>query len=787
MASRSRPRPERKKRNPNQFPELGLFDIPDLDNMEDGDDSEVDESMLESELEALMSGGAPSRPKKPKPKAKPALNIEALAAECLKDSDGEDEDDGNLSNDEDLLNELKGLTTGEPEEMEIQETPPEQPQPSQSNGSSVDILQERLSMYQEAIQAAKEAGDTSKVRRYGRAVKTIESLLKSANAGAAINEEDIPPVVKMPKAPPPLPARTTSVQPLIDLNDPSNDEIKTEVAQPAAMEATDEGSLLRIRRDQYKKAALIAKRSGNQELAIQHLRTVKTLNNVIEAMENNLPVDLSQMPPPPEGLPDIGLAASNAGHERVAHNEVQTSSNTDMEKAALAAAEGAEPTEIFDAPPPPTTVLEALEQRLQKYASTKQAAEAEGNSGKVRRLDRIIKQYQKAIKDHKAGKAVDFEELPAPPGFGPIPVEGAKPTRSPPKPPEQSNVPKTSPRPQQNPAAASNEPKKPKLQRANTSTNKQLDYLLERQKLFRQAALEAKKNGDIQQAKEYLRMSKGFDSMIEATKCGLPIDATSIPTPPQLESSDFVIVDYSECNEDQSQEELYESLEKDLKHQIEVCTRNKEHFLRLGDVSSASKFEKLCLDSKKDLAVVLHLKKKGEPAPRFHYETRLFSMVQCHTDLGDNDIEVRVERGINLPGKPDDLDSYVKIEFPIPAETPQRAKTHTIRDTNNPIYQEEFKFEFQRKSRSQLRHFKRGLIKCEVWSKGGFLRSDTHLGTASIKLCELESKCLVHDSFNLMDGRKACGGKLEVKVRVRDPLFGKQVEEVRERWLVVGS
>lgn len=46
------------------------------------------------------------------------------------------------------------------------------------------------------------------------------------------------------------------------------------------------------------------------------------------------------------------------------------------------------------------------------------------------------------------------------------------------------------------------------VQRANTSANKQLDYLLERQKLFRQAALEAKKNGDIQQAKEYLRMSK---------------------------------------------------------------------------------------------------------------------------------------------------------------------------------------------------------------------------------------------------------------------------------------
>ena len=38
-----------------------------------------------------------------------------------------------------------------------------------------------------------------------------------------------------------------------------------------------------------------------------------------------------------------------------------------------------------------------------------------------------------------------------------------------------------------------------------------------------------------------------------------------------------------------------------------------------------------------------------------------------------------------------------------------------------------------------------------------------------------------------MDGRKPCGGKLEVKVRVRNPLLANQVEEVREKWLVIGS
>ncbi len=42
-------------------------------------------------------------------------------------------------------------------------------------------------------------------------------------------------------------------------------------------------------------------------------------------------------------------------------------------------------------PPAPKTVLEALEQRLEKYQTGVQDAEKEGNSGKARRMNRIVK------------------------------------------------------------------------------------------------------------------------------------------------------------------------------------------------------------------------------------------------------------------------------------------------------------------------------------------------------------------------------------------------------------
>lgn len=76
-----------------------------------------------------------------------------------------------------------------------------------------------------------------------------------------------------------------------------------------------------------------------------------------------------------------------------------------------------EASRIFNAPKAVETVLDALEQRLQKFKSTLEQATAEQNTSKIRRLGRIVKQYETAIKDHKKGKSIDTECLPCPPGL----------------------------------------------------------------------------------------------------------------------------------------------------------------------------------------------------------------------------------------------------------------------------------------------------------------------------------------------------------------------------------
>lgn len=98
--------------------------------------------------------------------------------------------------------------------------------------------------------------------------------------------------------------------------------------------------------------------------------------------------------------------------------------------------------------------------------------------------------------------------------------------------------------------------------------------MLQRQQLFKDAALQSKQKGDIQQAKEYLRAAKGFDPLIEATQNGLPIDASTIPIPPQLADEDFVIVPEPEEEQmnvdDLEREEMYRKIEIELIKQIEV-------------------------------------------------------------------------------------------------------------------------------------------------------------------------------------------------------------------------
>jgi len=313
--------------------------------------------------------------------------------------------------------------------------------------------------------------------------------------------------------------------------------------------------------------------------------------------------------------------------------------------------------------------------------------------------------------------------------------------------------------------------------------------LLKRQTMFKQAALAAKQQGQTDTAKEYLKQALSFNKLIEVSRAGLPVDMNSLPVPPQMQvktNMDFEIVSREECEVSGDREEMYSKLEHDLISQVKMCMTNRTYFKEVGDVASANKFEQMAVHAKKDIDTVRFAFKRGDPVPKFHYETRSFSRVVSNTDLTDQDLELSILNGINYVVKnPKDVDTYILWEFPFPKETPTTDKTAVVKDNNNPEYNAEFKLVINPRDKTFQRVVKRGSVKLEVWSKGGFFRSDTLVGTAQVKLAPLETHCVIHDSFDLYDGRKPVGGKVEAKIRIRNPIVAKQIEQKQEKWLVV--
>ena len=120
---------------------------------------------------------------------------------------------------------------------------------------------------------------------------------------------------------------------------------------------------------------------------------------VIEAAATDQSIDLAAMPPHPSQLPDNFLEEddepstpppkSPAVAKATSQASQRPSSDEDIPDI--------DPSEVahsFNAPQAPKTIMQALQQRLDKYKSTAEAARTAGDTVKARRLGRIVKQYQ---------------------------------------------------------------------------------------------------------------------------------------------------------------------------------------------------------------------------------------------------------------------------------------------------------------------------------------------------------------------------------------------------------
>ncbi|XP_011056470.1 PREDICTED: coiled-coil and C2 domain-containing protein 1-like isoform X2 [Acromyrmex echinatior] len=780
----------RRPRPVGSLEQYGIFEVPDIniDNINNHMEDDDDDESLEVELAALAAGNDTSYKSRRSATRKSTVdvNLDEMVTDCLKDTNSDEE---SIEGDDDpaLLRELQTLTGNEimtekadmPESVKEEQAESDEHETKEEDNSIpklIELLQERLKTYKIAEEKAKRNDETSRARRYNRGIKTLKEMLVSVQSGESVNEADIPPA---------LPSSATTESTVQNIEEKTSLPVKVSETiltsdtsnndNPPAVEdvTVDQEALDKLKKQQqkYKTAAVAWKKAGNKEQALQYVKTVKQFDIVIAAVAEGEKLDLSDMPPTPI-LPSPTSTVTPATKEE---NELQQQAGSTAKCN-------------------PEDIEGALKERLEVYRRTKVAAEDEGNTSKARRYGRICKQFEDAIKLYTHGKTVPLEELPVPPGFPPliltpqnndITVQPTSESES-----SENNIAKKSvqPKPPIPPPRGQKS-----NQRITSRAEKQMLQLQLRQRELKQAALNAKKDGDMDLARDYLRQAKGIQPLIEASKAGLPVDMTSIPLSPlekvelsTAQDENFILISSKDFSEDLNgtDDTIYENLETQLMKQIKWCLSTRDHSKALGDVPGYNRWERLALSYTRDLDMLRVRKRDSLPPPQHHYETKTYQIVQSCTDLNDNDIEISIIRGINYSRE---ADTYVMYEFPFPLDNHPIDRTLTIKDSANPEYQAIFLLNgiINRTSRQCQRAFKRHALKCEIWTKGGFFRSDSLLGTVMVKLQPLESQCTLHDSFPLMDGRKATGGKLELKIRLRNPILFKQIENITDKWLTI--
>ncbi|KAM9243970.1 coiled-coil and C2 domain-containing protein 1B isoform 1-T2 [Dugong dugon] len=825
--------------------QLGLFvefNPEDMLGMEEAED----DGDLEAELLALTGEkGTPGRKPALKGQAPlPMAHIEKLAADCMQDVEEEEEEEG-LEEDADLLTELqevldaeeeeagtlngdKAASPGGPEEENGQANvdPPVQTalltapvpaaQAERPEGLQA-LLEERIHNYRAAVASAKEAGEAAKARRCERGLKTLESQLSAVRKGRKINEDEIPPPVALGKRPPASqeaasrnpeadPPGPRAVEPDI-LPKPETSPLGSPGIFAPLDSDPDQRALLSARQREYKVAALSAKRAGDLDRARELMRIGKRFGAVLEALERGQPVDLSAMPPAPEDLKPQASKAPTA--------PVVVPPGVERVEPVMAPEAPATPA----APAEPQTVLDALQQRLNKYREAGIQARGNGDERKARMHERIAKQYQDAIRAHRAGRKVDFAELPVPPGFPPIPGLGptkgtaedavaatlaaaqklATPEDTAPaeedededEPPAQAPVAKKPAQPLVPSSRPLPEPKASSSKESLSPSVREQLVLLEARKLqYQRAALQAKRGQNLEQAKAHLRVVKGLEAQILQARAGRPVSLSKVPSPLTDEEGDFILIHHEDLRLSQKAEEVYAQLQKMLLEQHEKCLLFSKQFMHQGNVAETTRFEKLAQDRKKQLEILQLAQAQGLDPPSHHFELKTFQTVRIFSELNSTEMHLIIVRGMNLPVPPgvtpDDLDAFVRFEFHYPnSDQAQKHKTAVVKNTNSPEYDQLFKLNINRNHRGFRRVIQSKGIKFEIFHKGSFFRSDKLVGTAHLKLERLENECEIREIVEVLDGRKPTGGKLEVKVRLREPLSGQDMQTVTENWLVL--
>ncbi|XP_062389127.1 coiled-coil and C2 domain-containing protein 1B-like [Sardina pilchardus] len=363
---------------------------------------------------------------------------------------------------------------------------------------------------------------------------------------------------------------------------------------------------------------------------------------------------------------------------------------------------------------------------------------------------------------------------------------------------------------------------------SSTTDSESTPLVLSRLKEYRLAALQAKQTGDMELAKHYYLTAKKLESIVETINEGVP-EIRSLPPPPgQIGQQSGAEDDSPLLSHDTSAEEndaaphacwepnppcgpveirsylptgspvlpqtgdTYTHLIDLFMQQQQRCLSYCQQFSHMGNIEETARFEELAEASARNAEILRESQRRGYAVPKYHTEECSISTFKINPDLTGNELELIIVKGINLPAVTDmssaHLDTSVRFEFQFPSlEEAQKNQTRPVKDPVNPVFDEHFKLFMKKDHRAFKRVIQSKGIKFDILQKEGIFKTDKVVGSGQLKLDSLNTQCEIRQIIEVMNRRKATGGHLELKVRVREPLGGPQPHKVTERWLVLDS
>ena len=560
-----------------------------------------------------------------------------------------------------------------------------------------------------------------------------------------LDKEAVEREVPMDTSKPAVPSRPSPQKPTSSISStsslgkpsPATQSLPAKLTPPPANEGDKRmlKALLEERREQYLRASKaqrdVSKTKEYRVMAAQFSR-------VLKAIEQGQEVDLSQMPGPPPGYSskyNVDISKFKSPPKPQVPTGPSASGGGQSSASGDAGIEEVVDPEI----PVPKTAMEALQQRLAKYKEGQKSAQEKGESSRVRRMGRIIKQYEDAIKVTKAGKPCNYDELPTPPGFPPIPPPSTAATAGASRAPIRQvkpDVATLSAPTQSLPVGGPTKPKQIAARIVPSLSQEQQALVEQRRSELLTAARQAQAKNDKESAVRYMKLRKGLDTMLEASKSGLPVNLEEIPPSPfadvkQTKPSTALLSHLKPATE--ADASTFDLIEKQLEKQVKICDENAETYEKMGSTASSIQYQNMSQNCQRELLALKGIRLQGLAPPKFTMETRKFVIVHTNGGVSSQVCEIEIVSASNLPRpqgyEEKDMNIYVEVEFPWPSEEPPKESTNQVKDSCSPEFVDQvFKFDIDRKRlKSMQRVFKRTPVKCVVWQKRT-LRKDLFIG-----------------------------------------------------------